>query len=311
MGRIASFEKECKGLESAGLSVSFASCQGKRPEQEDSEIVEELDLSGHVVLGVFDGHGGATASVFAAENFVSIMVATSSFKRYSANLARLSPSHSVRLIDPSDMASCIWDLGEALKETFALVDKELVDVLKESKDSSGATGCIVIITPTYILCANVGDSRCVLSVDGFTKALSTDHKPEDMKERERIERAGGKVHQGRIDGELAVARAIGDFKFKAKTSGETPEGLNKVICTPDIKVHARTEHDDFLVLACDGLWDVYSSSEVLLQISSLLFAPGNEGTGGSSTKAATETMIDLAISNGSMDNVTCAVCRFL
>lgn len=48
--------------------------------------------------------------------------------------------------------------------------------------------------------SNAGDSRAVLSVDGKAIALSQDHKPGNPKETERIQKAGGHVEFGRVNG---------------------------------------------------------------------------------------------------------------
>ena len=61
---------------------------------------------------------------------------------------------------------------------------------------------------------NTGDSRCVSSINGEALALSIDHKPSDELERERIENAGGFVEFNRVNGNLALSRALGDFAFK-------------------------------------------------------------------------------------------------
>ena len=64
-------------------------------------------------------------------------------------------------------------------------------------------------------CGNAGDSRAIACVGGgLAEALSTDHKPDDDAERERIENAGGFVEFKRVNGNLALSRALGDFAFK-------------------------------------------------------------------------------------------------
>jgi len=71
-----------------------------------------------------------------------------------------------------------------------------------------------LIAENTIYCANAGDSRCIISNNGKAEELSKDHKPKNEKEKERIEKAGGYVHEGRINGNLSVSRAIGDFEYK-------------------------------------------------------------------------------------------------
>ena len=76
-------------------------------------------------------------------------------------------------------------------------------------------------------CANAGDSRCVAGLGGVARPLSTDHKPMDTLERERIEAAGGFVEFNRVNGNLALSRALGDFVFKM--NDQLPQ-VEKRIC---------------------------------------------------------------------------------
>lgn len=69
-------------------------------------------------------------------------------------------------------------------------------------------------------------------------------------EKNRITAAGGFVDFGRVNGNLALSRAIGDFEFK-KSAELSPEA-QIVTAYPDVEVHDITDDDEFLVLACDG-----------------------------------------------------------
>ena len=75
---------------------------------------------------------------------------------------------------------------------------------------------------------NVGDSRCVACVDGEAHALSNDHKPADERERKRIESAGGFVEFNRVNGNLALSRALGDFSFKGNDGLEAEDQVQSV-----------------------------------------------------------------------------------
>jgi len=79
------------------------------------------------------------------------------------------------------------------------------------EERSGATAVVALVTPTDILVANAGDSRCVLGRAGRSVEMSEDHKPTNPAEKRRITRAGGSVALGRVNGELAVSRAMGDY----------------------------------------------------------------------------------------------------
>ncbi|KAF7732067.1 Protein phosphatase 2C 2 [Apophysomyces ossiformis] len=117
-------------------------------------------------------------------------------------------------------------------------------------DPSGCTAVTALLTPeNKIYVANAGDSRSVISVKGKAIALSEDHKPDNGPELQRIIAAGGFVKLGRVNGNLALSRAIGDFEFKQ--SKHLPAERQIVTCEPDITERCITGNDEFLVLACD------------------------------------------------------------
>lgn len=83
---------------------------------------------------------------------------------------------------------------------------------------AGTTACVLLVTNDLIYCANVGDSRAVLCSDGKAIPLSYDHKPQNDEELARIEKSGHFVEDDRVDGNLALSRAIGDFQYKDKVA---------------------------------------------------------------------------------------------
>lgn len=124
-----------------------------------------------------------------------------------------------------------------------------------------------IITPTHVVCASVGDSRCIVGsfTTGVTIALTEDHKPNNADEKQRIEKAGGFVAMDRVNGELAMSRALGDFRYKRDSKLQAHE--YPVICYPDVAVHKRSgRRDEVLVLACDGVFDVMENNEVRMLV---------------------------------------------
>ena len=87
--------------------------------------------------------------------------------------------------------------------------------------------------------------------------LSSDQKADDPKEVGRIVECGGFVTEARVMGDLAVARAMGDYDFK-------PEEQCVITADPDIfDMQLDSAADEFIVIACDGLWDVMSSEAVI------------------------------------------------
>lgn len=110
-----------------------------------------------------------------------------------------------------------------------------------------------------MLIANAGDCRAVLSKRGKAIELSKDHKPDSISERLRIESLGGAVFDGYLNGQLSVARALGDWHMKKV--GPTGSLLSScpLIAEPEIHEVILSEEDEFLIIGCDGLWDVMSS----------------------------------------------------
>lgn len=104
---------------------------------------------------------------------------------------------------------------EALTKCFMNMDEK---VSKEDySQDMGTTICVVLITDTKIYCANSGDSRGVLCNSATAIPLSFDHKPYNEVEKMRIQAANHYVEMDRVDGSLALSRAIGDFNFKDQT----------------------------------------------------------------------------------------------
>ena len=131
---------------------------------------------------------------------------------------------------------------------------------------AGCTANAVVITKNHIICANSGDSRAVLSREGGkAEGLSEDHKPNDEREKTRIEKAGGWVEtiegggrtHHRVNGNLNLSRALGDLEYKKRTDLKASEQI--ITATPDVKVVERREKDEFVLIACDGIWDVMSN----------------------------------------------------
>jgi len=135
-------------------------------------------------------------------------------------------------------------------------------------DNVGCTAVCILLTEQEVVCANAGDSRSILCRNGRPIELSHDHKPNHKTESDRIEAAGGKVEtvsvgtrvHYRINGNLNVSRAIGDHEYKKKP--ELGHEKQMICSTPDIVTVPLTQEDEFIVLACDGVWDVKTNQEV-------------------------------------------------
>ncbi|XP_031840943.1 putative protein phosphatase CG10417 [Nomia melanderi] len=128
---------------------------------------------------------------------------------------------------------------------------------------SGCTAVVAVLKGNELYVANAGDSRCVLCRDGQAVELSLDHKPEDKPEMERIVKAGGKVTaDGRVNGGLNLSRALGDHAYKQNVDLSPPEQM--ISALPDVThITIEPERDEFMVLACDGIWNFMSSQDVI------------------------------------------------
>lgn len=128
----------------------------------------------------------------------------------------------------------------------------------------------ILLTDSRLLyIANCGDSRAVLCRDGSPVFTTQDHKPGLPSEKERIVKAGGSVMVQRVNGSLAVSRALGDYEYKNVEGMGPCEQL--VSPEPEIFVRDRDDGlDEFLVLACDGIWDVMTNEDLCQYIHSRL-----------------------------------------
>jgi len=267
------------GVDSSKCYTSYGRCsiQGRRKEMEDKTIVLpdflENDDENLGLFGVFDGHNGNTCSDFLSENLPEILLKN--------DYLNVSPSI-------------------ALIQSFLETDKSFLRKCCDNGDKSGSTGVASLIKDGQIYIANTGDSRCIICEDAHVYALSSDHKPSIPFEKERIINSGGQVTQGRVQGTLAVARAFGDIEFKDKLTF----GAGVLTCEPDIKIWNVADATEFMVLACDGLWDVMSNEEVAQYVRKRLLK-------GIRSQKVCEELVRYAYKIGSTDNISVVIISFL
>ncbi|KAI2266612.1 mgpp2cl-1, protein phosphatase 2C-like protein 1 [Ophidiomyces ophidiicola] len=171
--------------------------------------------------------------------------------------------------------------GEALQVQNSTSNEGLSG--RDAKTSSDGARQRVLYT------ANVGDARIILCRNGKALRLSYDHKGSDENEGMRITNAGGMILNNRVNGVLAVTRALGDSYMKDFVTGHP--FTTETIIQPD--------SDEFLILACDGLWDVCSDQEAVDLIRNT-----------HDPQAASKILVDHALSRFSTDNLSCMVVRF-
>ena len=206
-----------------------AETTGRRPQMEDvSIILNNMPTPGSTLFALFDGHGGRDAAEYAAENLPKLIT-----QKVQGGM----------------------DIQSAYNASF----KELQADMCQWCVYVGTTVVIAAVDPisNILTVANVGDSRCVLCHGGKAIRMTADHKPDDENEKQYIQSKGGVVKDGRIGGMLGVSRALGD--------GFLGDCVNS---TPHIKQVKLTDEDSFIILACDGVWDVISDQEAVDTIAS-------------------------------------------
>jgi len=170
------------------------------------------------------------------------------------------------------------DYSKALTEAFLRMDellrtsegrRELAGIQSgngrgndnaEADSFAGCTSVVALMVKDKLYVANSGDSRCVLATKGDVVAMTEDHKTNNKEEKDRIEKAGGEVYEGRINGRLNLSRALGDFDYK----GNDQLGLHEqlVIPHPEITTRSLSSDDEFLILGCDGIWECLPAKQI-------------------------------------------------
>ncbi|KAJ4822622.1 hypothetical protein Tsubulata_020953 [Turnera subulata] len=285
------------------ISYGSVSVIGKRKEMEDAVRVESAFMGGsqkkYDFFGVYDGHGGARVAEACRDRL-----------------------HRVVEEEMRKEEKGVMEWERVMEEGFKRMDEEVV------KDKMmGSTAVVAVVGEEELVVANCGDSRAVLCRGGVAVPLSVDHKeglsyghvtqeddqivditfsskPDRPEELERVEAAGGRVinwNGHRVLGVLATSRSIGDQFLKPF-----------VISKPDVIVNKRTQEDEFLILASDGLWDVITN-EVACQVvrrclGGRMRRKSQDIVSESSRAAeAAAVLAELAMARGSRDNISVIV----
>lgn len=230
-------------------------------------------------FGVFDGHGGSEVAQFCRSNLHTALQRTEAFQKseYKQALKESFLQMDVQMFsDEGRKELAEYDAGVAITpaDYKAGLKQQGAQVASlggpETANSGGAsdadtqagTTCVVaIVADNTLYCANAGDSRGVLSRGGTAVEMSEDHKPVNDNERERIQNAGGFVQDGRVNGSLALSRAIGDVEFKQTKQLDAKHQI--VTAEPDVREFQLQPTDEFFILACDGIWDVISNQDAV------------------------------------------------
>lgn len=267
-------------LELNGRKVGMACCQGMRPTMEDAELVAHQSFKvkdgehSFDLFGVFDGHGGIVAPAYVKLNIVP----------YLKNA--LEYHNQETLTDDGifyALKACCQKLGT------------------DYPGFDGTTVTMAMVLSEKIWVANVGDSRTILVKDGKAIQVSEDAKPEMERYEKTIKKLGGFViktlRTSRVNGILSVARAIGNKHLL----GENGECC--VSSSPKIAYYLLEDFKEgYLVLGCDGLFDLATTDEVGQAITIM-------ESWGESVENMSTRLVYNAIARGSTDNVTVIVIK--
>ncbi|XP_043096150.1 protein phosphatase 1F [Puntigrus tetrazona] len=252
-------------------SCSVHAIRNTRRKMEDRHIIlrefnQLLGLEDGVdreYYAVFDGHGGVDAATYSATHLHVILSQQEALKS---------------------------DAATAFKSTFTQTDDMFKVKAKRERLRSGSTGVAVLLTSDRLTVSWLGDSQAMLVRQGEPVTLMDPHKPEREDEKKRIEDLGGCIaFMGcwRVNGTYAVSRAIGDFDQKPYVSNEAD-------CS---SIHLNGD-EDYILLACDGFFDVVRSGDVPGLVLEALRETGGPGDD------VAQSLVAHAKAAGSSDNIT-------
>ncbi|GAB2223548.1 hypothetical protein Droror1_Dr00017689 [Drosera rotundifolia] len=281
--------------ESACISHGSSSIVGRRREMEDAITVAAAAVSigsrRFDFFGVYDGHGGARVAEACRERMHRIL------------------QSEMAVVERGRGEGGVFDWEDVMEKCFERMDVEVGGEGNVNAEEM-TVGSTAVVGREEVVVANCGDSRAVMCRGGVAVPLSVDHKPDRPDELARIEAAGGRVinwNGPRILGVLATSRAIGDHYLRPYVTSR-----------PEVKIYNRTRDNEFLILATDGLWDVVSN-QVACQVvrrclngrirkELLEMVDGTIGRMRTQTSdAAAALLTELAVAQGSMDNVSVVV----
>uniref|UniRef100_A0A7S4P0N3 PPM-type phosphatase domain-containing protein n=1 Tax=Paramoeba aestuarina TaxID=180227 RepID=A0A7S4P0N3_9EUKA len=270
--------KHSMGGGGGGYQYGIAELMGRRQTMEDTHcIVQNIGGSPYSFFAVYDGHGGDKAAKFLRDNLHNYV---QTFLSEGGN--------------PE----------EVLSKAVQKAEEEFMIVARETEIQDGSTVVCALVGDGHVYMANVGDSEAILARNREHLVLTTVHTPgRNKNEADRVEQAGGRLMRGRVGHphfnprcfNLAVSRAVGDLMYKSE---EFVQDKNSgVVADADTRVVELGEGDDFVIMACDGVWDVLE-----YQVACDLTAGWLQQ--GVTAQEAVEKLVTDAFEKGSRDNIT-------
>jgi len=244
---------------------------------EDKEDFNVLAMT--TFAAVFDGHGGDECSNYLVD-VLPMHLRTHMANERDALQEAVEASRGIRGHTEQHEDAVSELMRRIITAAFLRTDKEFIS--PKNAPQSGSTAATIILTGRRLFAANVGDSRVVLCRGGGQCVeLTSDHKPNRPDEAARVRQAGGFILHRRVMGELAITRAFGDKSFKmgikamleeeaddqafSGSKDEVAKDLTAPLVSsePEIATMVLSHGDEFLLLACDGLFDVFRSQDAI------------------------------------------------
>jgi [calcium/calmodulin-dependent protein kinase] kinase len=317
------------------VTIAVSSLQGRRSTQEDRYVVlpqvcttTEKATDQITFVGLYDGHGGDQCAKLLQQHLHNWLLFGKGRPSSSMNL-----DQSLMKKPMEKIPNCCHDLDHFLcEELMANGDNSgstatFCVLVAQQGDSKATTGNRKFFKTLKLLLGHVGDSRMVYSgpmahSPNVVQAqdLTYDHRPTLEAEKNRIISLGGRVVNNRVNGVMAITRAFGDLEFKGlvrSSSLSLPQNLFQpdedkmpalLTANPDISIidfeimvpsssSSSGIPNGFLILACDGLWDVMSSEEACSILRERLLLHGNQ-------QLAAKELAQEGIRRYSNDNIT-------
>uniref|UniRef100_A0A3Q2Y842 Protein phosphatase 1B n=1 Tax=Hippocampus comes TaxID=109280 RepID=A0A3Q2Y842_HIPCM len=274
-------EKHSAHGDGNGLRYGLSSMQGWRVEMEDAHTAVvglPHGLTDWSFFAVYDGHAGSRVANYCSGHLLEHILSGGA--------------------EFSSGPGSVEGVKDGIRAGFLKIDEYMRSFsdLRQGLDRSGSTAVCVLLSPSHLYFINCGDSRAVLSRDNKVGFSTQDHKPCNPREKERIQKAGGSVMIQRVNGSLAVSRALGDYDYKCVDGKGPTEQL--VSPEPEVCVLERAaEGDEFVVLACDGIWDVMSNEELCEFVRSRLLVCED-------LEKVCNAVVDTCLHKGSRDNMS-------
>ena len=264
---------------------------GRRDKNEDQhDIIINLNnkyenMNNINFFGVYDGHGGKDVSKYLKENLSNY---------FTDKINQFNISDSV-------------NFKKYIEKIFDHLQSKLEIKFKNISYTIGSTALIIIMfkhnNDIYSYVANIGDCRSILcDSKNIPRQLTNDHKPNQIKEKNRIQNLGGKIYFDGYDwriGDLSVSRAFGDM-----------DSAPYVTHKPEIFKYKIKKNDKFIVIGCDGLWDVMTNKNVNDFILDKINKIKITEMSGYSNNNIAYLLANYAIKKGSTDNISIIIIFF-